>query len=218
MPETAVRMPKHVVIQPSILYFGTPVVLITTRNEDGTANISPMSSAWALGNRVLLGLGNESHGTLNLRREREAVLNLPSGEMWSRVELIAPTTGSSPVPESKIARGYRHLADKFPLAGFTELPSETVNVPRIAECPLQLEVAVTSFLSDGVSSDAVGDPDEPAPHTIAEVEVRRVHAHEDIVLPGSDHIDTEKWKPLLYVFRHYFSTGADLGSNFRAET
>jgi hypothetical protein len=24
------------------------------------------------------------------------------------------------------------------------------------------------------------------------------------------------WKPLFYVFRHYFSTGADLGKTFKA--
>lgn len=214
MPDTVISPPRHVVIQPSILYFGTPVVLMTTRNTDGTANITPMSSAWALGRRVLLGLGNEGHGTLNLRREREAVLNLPAGDLWRQVERIAPTTGSDPVPGYKVARGYRHAADKFSLGGFTALASETVKAPRIAECPLQLEVIVTGFLSD----NSGGNPGDSAPHTVAEVEVLRVHAHEDIVVPGSDHIDTEKWKPLLYVFRHYFSTGADLGSNFRAET
>jgi flavin reductase (DIM6/NTAB) family NADH-FMN oxidoreductase RutF len=36
-------------IEPSILYFGTPVVLISTRNEDGTTNVAPMSSAWFSG-------------------------------------------------------------------------------------------------------------------------------------------------------------------------
>ncbi|MGI8308307.1 hypothetical protein [Saccharopolyspora hattusasensis] len=34
-------------IAPSILYFGTPVVLLSTENSDGTANLAPMSSAWA---------------------------------------------------------------------------------------------------------------------------------------------------------------------------
>jgi flavin reductase (DIM6/NTAB) family NADH-FMN oxidoreductase RutF len=38
---------EAVTIKPSILYFGTPVVLITTMNPDATVNISPMSSAWA---------------------------------------------------------------------------------------------------------------------------------------------------------------------------
>ena len=40
-----------------VLYFGTPVALITTVNPDGSSNISPISSAWALGDRYMLGLG-----------------------------------------------------------------------------------------------------------------------------------------------------------------
>lgn len=33
-------------IEPAILYFGTPVVLIGSTNEDGSFNLAPMSSAW----------------------------------------------------------------------------------------------------------------------------------------------------------------------------
>jgi flavin reductase (DIM6/NTAB) family NADH-FMN oxidoreductase RutF len=36
----------HKTIEPTILYFGTPVALISTLNPDGTANLAPMSSAW----------------------------------------------------------------------------------------------------------------------------------------------------------------------------
>ena len=39
----------HIDSEPSILYFGTPVLLISTLNEDGTVNAAPMSSAWWLG-------------------------------------------------------------------------------------------------------------------------------------------------------------------------
>jgi hypothetical protein len=45
-----------------------------------------------------------------------------------------------------------------------------------------------------------------------------VHAHAEIVLEGTQHVDTARWGPLLYVFRHYFGTGDRLGRNFRAET
>ncbi len=46
---------EHIEIMPSVLYVGTPVVLITTLNPDGTTNISPMSSAWMLFDRAVLG-------------------------------------------------------------------------------------------------------------------------------------------------------------------
>ena len=39
----------HVTSEPGILYFGTPVVLISSVNEDGTYNLAPMSSAFWLG-------------------------------------------------------------------------------------------------------------------------------------------------------------------------
>jgi flavin reductase (DIM6/NTAB) family NADH-FMN oxidoreductase RutF len=39
----------HVTSEPGILYFGTPVVLISTVNEDGSYNLAPMSSAFWLG-------------------------------------------------------------------------------------------------------------------------------------------------------------------------
>src|ERR1700677_204976 len=43
-------------IEPKILYFGTPVALISSVNEDGSANLAPMSSYWALGWTLLLGI------------------------------------------------------------------------------------------------------------------------------------------------------------------
>src|SRR5690349_20937818 len=35
-------------------------------NEDGSANISPLSSFWALGDRVVLGIGEQGQGCSNL--------------------------------------------------------------------------------------------------------------------------------------------------------
>lgn len=34
---------EHIAGEPPILYFGTPVVLISSLSEDGTANLAPMS-------------------------------------------------------------------------------------------------------------------------------------------------------------------------------
>ncbi len=53
---------EHISINPTVLYIGTPVALITTLNIDGTTNISPMSSSWALFDRVVLGMSSTSKG------------------------------------------------------------------------------------------------------------------------------------------------------------
>jgi flavin reductase (DIM6/NTAB) family NADH-FMN oxidoreductase RutF len=39
----------HRTMDPVILYFGTPVALVSSTNEDGSPNLAPMSSAWWLG-------------------------------------------------------------------------------------------------------------------------------------------------------------------------
>src|ERR1700731_4644878 len=97
----------HKTIEPTILYFGTPVAFISTRNPDGTANLAPMSSAWWLGQRNVLGLATASQTTRNLLRTGECVLNLPSSDMAAHVDRIARTTGTDPVPVGKLLRGYR---------------------------------------------------------------------------------------------------------------
>jgi flavin reductase (DIM6/NTAB) family NADH-FMN oxidoreductase RutF len=107
--------PEHQTISPSVLYFGTPVVLIVTRNGNGSPNITPMSSAWALGSSVVLGLSSAGQGAANLRREGECTLNFPSADLWQRVEKIARTTGRDPVPAYKAEAGFVHAADKFTL-------------------------------------------------------------------------------------------------------
>ena len=74
----AQHSPMHINVEPSILYFGTPVGLLSTMNEDGTVNVAPMSSVWWLGWNCMLGLGATGHTAQSLLRERECVLNLPA--------------------------------------------------------------------------------------------------------------------------------------------
>lgn len=203
--------PDSLQIHPSILYFGTPVLLVTTRNPDGSANITPMSSAWALADRVTIGLAGGGQGLANLLREREGVLNLASEAMHEAVEQLAPTSGADPVPAWK--RGYRHEADKFALAGWHALPSALVGAPRIAEAPLQLEARVL----DAIERPLEAWRGKADGYVTLELEVCRVHAHADIVVPGTSHIDPRRYRPLLYVFRHYYGAGPALGRTFKAE-
>jgi flavin reductase (DIM6/NTAB) family NADH-FMN oxidoreductase RutF len=207
------RNKEHIAINPTVLYVGTPVALITTLNPDGTTNISPMSSAWALFDRVVLGMTSTSQGRENAVREGELVVNLPSADLWPKVEAIARGTGRTPVPPHKAKIGYEFEADKFGLSGFTPHESAIVRPLRIAECPIQFEAKVVAAHAPGTDW-----PEErPEAFQIVETKVVRVHAHRDIVVPGTSYIDTARWAPLLYVFRHYFGTGPDLGRTFKAE-
>ena len=111
----------HRVSEPAILYFGTPVALISTQNEDGSANLAPMSSIFWLGWRGVLGLDATSKTTENMLRTGECVLNLPSVENVIAVDRLARLTGRNPVPEAKQARGYSYEKSKFETAGLTPM-------------------------------------------------------------------------------------------------
>jgi flavin reductase (DIM6/NTAB) family NADH-FMN oxidoreductase RutF len=195
----------HRITDPAILYFGTPVVLVSTLNSDGTPNLAPMSSAWWLGHHAMLGLAGTSMTTQNLLRERECVLNLPDVAMVEHVDRIAKTTGSSPVPEGKLKRGYRHVADKFGLAELSAIPSDLVRAPRVAECPIQLEATLVEAHPFGGFAQAL------------EVRVEHVHAEED-VLAAPNRIDPDEWRPLIMSFQRFYGlTSEQAGSSRLAE-
>src|SRR5262252_768250 len=122
-------------IEPTILYFGTPVAIISTLNPDGSPNLAPMSSAWWLGCSCMLGLGQMGQTSDNLIRMRECVINLPFEDLVTHVDRLALTTGKDPVAERKRQWGYRYEPEKFGVSGFTPVASQLVARPRVLECP-----------------------------------------------------------------------------------
>jgi flavin reductase (DIM6/NTAB) family NADH-FMN oxidoreductase RutF len=83
----------HTIIKPIIFYWGTSVVFVETRNTYGTASIGPISPAFWLGNWCMLGVKNSSQTTINLLREKQCGLNLPSDDMILQVNAMARTAG-----------------------------------------------------------------------------------------------------------------------------
>lgn len=196
----------HVKCEPSILYFGTPVVLISTLNEDGSYNLAPMSSVFWLGWRCMLGLAASSKSPQNMISTGECVPNLPSVKEVAAVNRLARTTGSNPVPESKVRRGYRHESDKFGFAGLTPVASETVAAPRVRECPVQLEAIVEA--THGMAED---DPVQRGHLVCIEVRIQRVYVEESILMNGeANRIDPDKWRPLIMSFQQFYGLGSRL--------
>ena len=199
----------HVTIEPGILYFGTPVALISTVNEDGSFNLAPMSSAFWLGWRCVLGLAATSKTPENMARTRECVLNLPSEALAGMVDRLALTTGSDPVPEGKVRRGYRYEPDKFGLSGFTATPSETVRAPRVRECPVQMEAVV-----EEVHGLARNDPASRGRTNVIEVRIQRVHVEQSLLMDGhANRIDPDKWRPLILSFQEFYGLGPKVHSS-----
>jgi len=193
----------HAPIDPAILYFGTPVVLVSSSNPDGTANLAPMSSAWWLGRSCLLGFGARSQTPQNIQRTGECVLNLPSVSEAQAVDRLAKTTGSDPVPPHKLAMGYQHEADKFGLAGLAPLPSDCVAPPRVRECPVHLEAEL-----EAVHPLAVREPARRGALIALELRIVRVHVDEAIRMRGhTDRIDPDLWRPLIMSFQQFYGLG-----------
>lgn len=203
----------HQTCKPAILYFGTPVVLISSTNDDGTINIAPMSSIFWLGWRCIIGMSRSSKTIENLIREKECVLNLPSVNEVNAVDKLALTTGSKNVPLGKLKKGYTYVPNKFEIAGLTPMDSEVILAPGILECPVSLEAIVKGI-------NPIGEDNEKMKGRIVniELEVVNVRVYSEILKEGkSDQIDPDKWKPLIMSFQHFYGLGHQVHPSRLAE-
>ncbi|MFD1772125.1 flavin reductase family protein [Sphingobacterium suaedae] len=203
----------HVRSYPAILYFGTPVVIVSTKNPNGTDNLAPISSIFWLGWRCIIGIGASSQTAKNLLREKEAVLNLPSASEVKAVNFLAKTTGTNPVPQSKVLKGYRFEEDKFEIAGLTRLPSETVKALRVKECPVHMEVVVKA-----VHNLAGDDRVQQGKIKTFELKINRVFLDKSILMDHDpNRIDPDKWKPLIMSFQEFYTVGKKIHQSTLAE-
>ena len=186
-------------VEPKVLYFGTPVVLISSANPDGTTNLAPMSSAWWLGYTAMLGMGTSAQTVKNLTERPELVLNLVDPAMVAALDRIALLTGSEQMSDAKRARGYRHEPDKFAAGGLTREPSELSGLDSVLESPINLEGRIESI-------SGIGGPDSRL--CALEMKVERVRVREDLLMSNERYIDPLRWDPLIMKFTEYFAGGA----------
>ncbi len=160
----------------------------------------------------MLGLGAKGHTAQNLLREKECVLNLPSSAMAASVNRLAKLTGADPVPPHKQVMGYRHERDRFGVSELTAILSELVRAPRVQECPVQLEAVLEAVHPFGTR------PDKPMTALAFEMRVVRAHIDDAILRQGKpNHVDPDKWRPLLMSFCQFYGIGERAGSSTLAE-
>ncbi|MBC3920572.1 flavin reductase family protein [Undibacterium sp. CY18W] len=190
----------HVSSESSILYFGTPVILVSTINEDGSFNLAPISSIFWLGWRAMIGVGSTSQTARNLKRSGVCVLNLASVNEAEAVNRLALTTGSDAMSAWKAARGYRLERNKFALAGLTPQASETVAAPRVQECLVQQEASVAAM--HGIAED---EAMLRGGILTFELRIQRLYLDASILLDGNpDRVDPDKWQPLIMSFQKFY--------------
>jgi flavin reductase (DIM6/NTAB) family NADH-FMN oxidoreductase RutF len=191
---------KHV-LSPKMLYFGTPVVLISSTNPDGTTNVAPMSSAWWVGETAMLGMSAHSQTVRNLEQRPRCVLNLVDATMVDAVDRLALLTGRTDVPQYKRDRGYTFEPDKFAAAGLTPAPLGDGMPAGVAESLVQMEGRVRTI-------HGIDAPDSGL--RALEVAVLRTHVDDSLLM--ADHptyLDPLRWDPLIMKFTEFFS-GAQL--------
>lgn len=185
------------VLNPKMLYFGTPVLLVSSLNADGTTNLAPMSSSWWVGNTAMLGLSVNSQTVRNLKRRPSCVLNLVDATMVDAIDRLALLTGRPDVPGYKRARGYTYEPDKFTAAGLTPASFGDHAPAGVAESLIQMEGRVRNIHHI--------DEDDSGLRAL-EVSVLRTHVDESLLM--ADHpkyIDPLAWDPLFMKFTDYFA-------------
>ncbi len=183
-------------------YYGFPVFLVTTiDSKNGNTNISPASSAISLGDKIIIGISKGSKTHSNLLSGSDVVINIPDYNLWEKVEALGKLTGGETLSESQIKWGVQVCHDKFAQTGLHTETSTRVAPPRVVECPIQAECKTVSTTDKGR-------------FILAELDILTVWV-ENHLLGQHDVVDSSKWKPLIYNFREYDTTGDALGFNFK---
>lgn len=154
-----------------------PICFASTIDKNGEVNLSPFSffNVFSVNPPICVfsptsrARDNTSKHTLeNVLEVPECVINVVNYEMVQQAYLTSID--------------YPRGVNEFSKAGFTELASETVKPPRVAESTVQLECVVNDVISLGKNGGA---------GNLVIAEVKRIHINEDI-LDANGKIDPHK--------------------------
>ncbi|MEH6309174.1 flavin reductase family protein [Olivibacter sp. CPCC 100613] len=154
-----------------------PICFASTIDKNGKVNLSPFSffNVFSINPPICVfsptsrARDNTIKHTLeNILEIPECVINIVSYEMVQQTYLTSTD--------------YPRGVNEFSKAGLTELVSETVKPPRVAESTVQLECAVNDVISLGKNGGA---------GNLVIAEVKRIHINEDI-LDANGKIDPHK--------------------------
>ncbi|MDN3584161.1 flavin reductase family protein [Mucilaginibacter flavus] len=154
-----------------------PICFASTIDKNGEVNLSPFSffNVFSINPPILVfsptsrARDNTTKHTLeNVLEVPECVINIVSYGMVQQTYLTSAD--------------YPRGVNEFYKAGFTELASETVRPPRVAESSVQLECVVNDVISLGKNGGA---------GNLVIAEVKRMHINEDI-LDADGKIDPHK--------------------------
>ncbi|KAI4261411.1 MAG: hypothetical protein L6R42_003387 [Xanthoria sp. 1 TBL-2021] len=163
-----------------------PTVIVSTRNPDGSINLTVCSDLYLLAKHFVLTLPSESQTIGNLLSAKNCVLNIPPQKLAPALRRLMRTTGSRGFAAAHNGQGLRYTRAKFAKAKLTPCRSIEVATAGVEECPIRVEAELVHVhCSPDTSIKAV------------ELRVLRVNADTSIMKVGSQsEIDSEKWQPI----------------------
>ena len=172
--------------KPATVLYPVPVVLVSCGTGQ-RANIITLAWVGTLCSEPpLVGVGvrpsRHSHGLI--KEVGEFVVNLPNVEQARWVDYCGIVSGRE--------------EDKWAACGFTQAPATEVQVPVIAECPVNIECRVQQVLSLGSHDLFIGQ--------VVAVQM------DESVLDERGRLDLAKARPFAFLNGQYWGMGELLGS------
>ncbi len=154
-----------------------PICFASTIDKDGNINLSPFSyfNLFSVNPPVMVfspsrrGRDNTTKHTLdNVLEVKETVINIVNYDMVEQMSLSSTE--------------YEHGINEFQKAGFTQVPSDKVQPPRVGEAPVAFECVVDQVISLG---------DEGGAGNLVLAKVVQIHVNE-AYLDADGNLDTPK--------------------------
>ncbi len=182
-------------------YYGFPVFLVTTQDQQGNNNISAACSSISLGEKIIIGISKGSKTWHNFMAGSDAVINIPDYTLWEKIEQIGRLTGGDALSDNQTKWGTEISHDKFTQAGLHTEAAESVAPVRVSECSIQAECRLVSTSDKGK-------------FMLAELDIVNLWV-ENTLLGENGIVDSSKWQPLIFNFREYTTVGETLGFNVK---
>ncbi len=159
--------------KPNTALFPVPVVLVTSADQAGKANIVTIAWAGTVCSEppmLSISVRPSRHSHQLITASGEFVVNVPGADLVKATDYCGMVSGRD--------------VDKFATTGLTAIPASLVKVPLIKECPLNLECVVKQTLKLGV-------------HDMFVAEIVAVHQSQS-ALNEKGRFDVHKARPFVY--------------------
>jgi len=175
-------------IEPKVLFFPNPIVLVTSQGLESKPNIITIAWTGVVNSRPpMIGIAIQpirySHGLI--RQSGEFGVNIPNSDLLRAIDYCGIASGRN--------------TDKFAATGLTPVLARKIRAPLIKECPVNLECILRHFISLGIHDLFIG-------------EIVNVHVDER-VLDDKSNLDSSLLNPVTYFSQptDYWSLGDKIG-------